>query len=271
MAITPYSFPSVDSGGAERKNAENAEKKGVLIGLRALLAEKFPQAPSHGAGRYALPLAGGSAPVELPLGAVTELTGSLATGGLFLEALLRATYARRGMMALVDARGCFDPGSLLGRGGAAGEGFDQQGGERFARPERLERLLWVACEKAGSAIKAADLLLRDGNLSTIVLELQMTPLAELRRIPPNTWYRFQRIVEPTGTLFVVLTPVPIVSSAAERLELRGEWSLSAMREVRAELPIPLRQARRAGNFARPTGNRNPPERGWNGQGGRRIA
>lgn len=255
MAIAPYNSFADTGGGRGGNGAE--QKQAALSGLRALLAEKFPKAPSHGAERRVIPipmpLVEGSTPVELSQGVVTELTGSLATGGLFLEALLRSTYARRGMMALVDARGSFDPGSLWGGEGSVSD----------PRAERLERLLWVACETAGSAIKAADLLLRDGNLSTIVLDLQMAPLAELRRIPANTWYRFQRIVEPTGLLFVVLTPLPMVSSAAERWELQGEWNLSAMCEVRAELPIPVQRARGLG------GRQPAPD--WGTEGERQIA
>lgn len=234
----------VASGAAQArvgKEGDSERKETVLTGLRALLAEKFPQAPQHEAGGYTLPLSPTEPDLELPLGRVTEVSGSLASGGLFIEAVLRSAYARRGMMALVDAAGSFDPVPLLAGGAAAGGA-----GPGAMENARLDRLLWVLCGKVERAIKAADLLLRDGNLSTVVLDLQMSPLAELRRIPASTWYRFQRILEPTSLLFVVLTPLPMVSSAAERFELDGAWSLRAMREPRAELPVQVRRGRRAG-------------------------
>ncbi len=200
-------------------------KAATLAGLRAVLAEKFPQPPVRTGNAFPVPL--NSSPsqpkVELRRGAVTEASGSSGSGALFLEALLGATESARTLMALVDGTSGFDP-----------------------EPEdtRLKRLLWVLCKEAQAAIKVADLLLRDGNLPLVVLDLQMTPAAELRRIPASTWYRFQRIMEQSTASFVVLTAKPMVSSAAERLWLRNRWSLRAMRQRRCELPLHVEQAQR---------------------------
>ena len=51
-------------------------------------------------------------------------------------------------------------------------------------------------------MKVADLLLRDGNLPLILLDLQPVPIREVRRIPASALPRFQRLIEPTGTGFV---------------------------------------------------------------------
>jgi len=189
---------------------ERGEK---LRALRGLLAEKFPQPPVRPGGRFAVPLGGGAPPVELRRGAVTEAAGPAGSGALFLDALIAAAARERSLLALVDGAGAWD----VEEGGASG------------------RLLWVACREAGAALKAADLLLRDGNLPLVVLDLQMNPPAQLRRIPPATWYRFQRIVEPSATAFVVLTPRPMVASAAERLSFQTRWTLDALRLRRGAL------------------------------------
>ena len=112
-----------------------------------------------------------------------------------------------------------------------GRSFDPQ--ERD--PAALARLLWVMCHSAAQAIKAADLLLRDGNLPLILLDLQPLPLPELRRIPASTWHRFQRLVEQTATAFVVLSPRPIVEGAWVRLAIHHRWNLEATRQRRTFL------------------------------------
>jgi len=208
---------------------EAGDKGAAVRALRALLAEKFPSPSARANGVFPVALGGGQEPeqeperkpeLELPRGRVTEATGSTGSGALFLEALLKAVTAARGMMALVDGTGGYDPAGETGR------------------------LLWVLCQGAQAAIRAADLLLRDGNLPLVVLDLLMNPAAELRRIPAATWYRFQRILEHSTTVFVVLTPKPLVSSAAERLLLRNRWTLHALRQPRAKLSLELERVQR---------------------------
>jgi hypothetical protein len=84
-------------------------------------------------------------------------------------------------------------------------------------------------------VKVTDLLLRDGNLSFILLDLQPLDLRDVRRIPASTWHRFQRLVEPTGTVFVVMTSQPVVEGAKVRIAIRQRWTLAAMRERRHAL------------------------------------
>ena len=97
------------------------------------------------------------------------------------------------------------------------------------------RVLGVFCETADQGVKVTDLLLRDGNLPLVLLDLQAMPLRSLGRIPANTWHRFQRLVEKSGTALVVMTPQPLVEAARMRITLRGNWDLAALRRPRREL------------------------------------
>ncbi|MDD5349904.1 MAG: hypothetical protein PHQ12_06810 [Chthoniobacteraceae bacterium] len=200
---------------------EQGTKEGKITALRALLAEKFPQSALRAGG--VLPAALGTGLPELRRGVVTEVSGSIGSGALFLEALLASAQAEGTLVALVDGQRGFDPAAMGGR---------------------LARLLWVLCPDAATAVKAADLLLRDGNLPLVVLDLQLNPARDLRRIPATTWYRFQRILEPSASAFVVLTADPLVSSAAERFALRNRWTLRAMQQRRTELKLVVECAHR---------------------------
>lgn len=146
---------------------------------------------------------------------VAELCSAPALGALFLHQILGALRRRREFAALIDCGRTFDPDSY--RGAA------------------LERLLCVTCETAEQGVKTADLLLRDGNLPIVLLDLQALPRRSLGRIPANTWHRFQRLVEKSGTVFIVLTPQPIVEAARVRIALRGRWEMSALSRRRSEL------------------------------------
>ena len=187
-----------------------------LAALRGLLAEKFPAPEAKPAGMLATGcLAFDEQEGGLRRGAVTELTGGASAGALFIDALLGTIQRERCFAALVDGHRSFDP-----QGTAVG---------------KLQRLLWVACPEASVAIKAADLLLRDGNLSLVMLDLHFMSPRELRRIPASTWHRFQRLVEPANAVFVVLTPEPMVEGARVRIVVRNRWDLQAQRQRRQAL------------------------------------
>ncbi len=189
---------------------------GRLVALRSLLAEKFPAEKRKPAGllRTGLEVFDASEG-GLRRGSLTEVSGTSGAGTMFIEAALTILGREKCFAALVDG----------------GRTFDPQGCSAAA----LRRLLWVMCGKVALAVKAADLLLRDGNLALVLLDLQMLPLRELRRIPASTWHRFQRVVEQTGTVFVVLTPQPMVEGAKVRIAMRTRWDLAALRQRRRDL------------------------------------
>ena len=111
-------------------------------------------------------------------------------------------------MALIDGRDSFDPCAL---------------GNSI-----LRQLLWVRCAKALEAVKAADLLLRDGNFPLVIVDLILNSPEELRKIPQTTWYRLQRLVESVPTACLVLTRYEMVSSAQLKLVLENSWNLEIL-------------------------------------------
>jgi hypothetical protein len=186
------------------------------IQLRQFLAERFPgvrlfsEAEAGKVGSCCptgLPQIDGLLEGGLPKGAITELVrdDKMAGSGLVLSSILR--HAQHQWVGLIDGRDCFDPTSL-----------DFQ----------LSRLIWVRCQDAVDALKAADLLLRDGNLPLVLLDLGFNPLPQLRRTPSTMWYRLQRLIEHKSTALLVITPRPTVSSAKARLYLTGDFQLDAL-------------------------------------------
>ena len=181
-----------------------------IVDLRNLLAERFPQAPALSeqlrvrTGLAALDEATGGG---LPKGAITELASPQVSAGsaLLIYRLLRTAHAERYFVALIDGRDSFDPFS-------AGESL-------------LRNLLWVRCTKTLDAVKAADLLLRDGNFPLLILDLVLNAPEELRKIPQTSWYRLQRLVEPAPTAFLVLTRRSMISSAQLKLVLENRCGL----------------------------------------------
>src|SRR5882724_1643878 len=99
----------------------------------------------------------------------------------------------------------------------------------------LSRLLWVRCCSATEALKAIDLLLRDGNVPLVLLDIAINPEKQLRTIPATTWYRLQRLIEETSTVCVVFTPRVMVSPARDRIFLHGAFSLENLEQDQNEL------------------------------------
>lgn len=155
----------------------------------------------------------------LVMGGVVELVCPFqAMGGSSLMVAILRQVARSA--ALIDGHDTFDPQS--------------------AGSDLLAHLLWIRCRATAEAIRAADLLLRDGNLALIFLDLRDNSASELRKIPSSTWYRFQRILEPTAVALLVLTPRPLVPCARARLGLRSVFDLRALEMEPGELVRALR-------------------------------
>ena len=187
-----------------------------LADLRRVLADKFPAVAHKPGGILRTGLAGlDAAEGGLRRAALTEFSGTSGAGALFLQAMLRAICRGHCFAALVDSARTFEPDACP--------------------RSSLARLLTVLCTDAMQAVKAADLLLRDGNLSLVLLDLQAAPPAQLRRIPANTWHRFQRLAEQTTAAVVVLTPQPMVEAAHVRIACDVQWILAAQRRWRHEL------------------------------------
>jgi len=186
-----------------------------LKALRTLVAEKFPPSPRRPDGRLRTGCKAFDQKGGFLRGAVTEVCGSSAGGSLLLAAVADAAVRDGLFVGLIDAANSFEPSDWA--------------------DEHLRRILWVICGAADLAIRAADILLRDGNLPVVVLDLQMLPALQLRRIPLSTWHRFRRLIEPTGTVLAVLTPQPLVEGASARMAIRTDLTLEAMHLPRPAL------------------------------------
>ena len=203
-----------------------------IVELRRLLAERFPgvrmsaERP-EGISRYC---ATGIVQVDsllhggLPKGGITELTSSGISSGslLFLGSILQEAQKRGEWLALVDASDSFDP-----------TGFD---------PEALSRLLWARCSSAKDAIKATDMLLHDGTISVVALDLLFCAPNQLRKIPSSTWFRLQRILDYNSTALVVLAPEHMISNAQARLALEKRFTLESLDQLRETLQVGIAPA-----------------------------
>ena len=95
----------------------------------------------------------------------------------------------------------------------------------FAKPwKRLEQ-----------ALKTTDLLLHSGGWGVVVLDLGNISWVDARRIPMSTWFRFQRIVENTPTILLLLGEEPCAKGCASLAlrccRKREKWGLAASSKV----------------------------------------
>src|SRR5438874_7453270 len=196
---------------------------GAIVDLRKLLAERFPHPPFSAITRLITGLSfldqaivGG-----LPKGAITELTTPQISAGSasLIQSLLQVANRDHFFLALIDGHDSFDPQPL---GNAI-----------------LRNLFWVRCTTALKTIKAADLLLRDGNFPLVIIDLVLNPPEDLK-IPQTTWYRLQRLVEPTSTACLVLTRRSMVSSAQLKIVLENSWTLETFQKAEAISRLKIR-------------------------------
>jgi hypothetical protein len=170
------------------------------------------------------PLGGG-----LPRGAVTEMVGETPSSGsaLALRLILRTALRQTHWTALVDGSDGFDAGAWdLGP---------------------CPHFLWVRCHQAAEAIQATDLLLHDGNLPLVLLDLRQNPLPQLRRIPSSTWHRLQRLTEQAHAALLVVTPFPLVATPFARCQLSSRFTLETLEEENPEQHLQLVWTRRRHN------------------------
>ena len=158
----------------------------------------------------------------LPPGACVEVVGRRAGsgGGALIAALIQASAVAENSrpLALIDGADSFDSTLMSDAPGAAAA--------------LCQRLLWIRCRhRIDHAFKVADLLLRDGNLPLLLLDLQLCRSREIRRgIPggPNAWYRLRSLAETTGTVFLSFTSEPLMPAAPWRIELDQTWPIEAI-------------------------------------------
>jgi recombination protein RecA len=184
----------------------------------------------------------------LPRGCLSEICGPASSGrtSVLLAALAEATR-RQEVCALVDTTDALDAVS------AAAAGVE------------LEKLLWIRCSRtSGSgprtsdyeiqtrvkpdarwpraevrgpksdaqleqALRVTDLLLQSGGFGLVAIDLGDVPDSAARRIPLASWFRFQRAIESTSTVLLVVAQAPCAQTCASVLiRLRAGKKLSAV-------------------------------------------
>jgi len=124
-------------------------------------------------------------------------------GGLILRRLMRSISTP---LAFIDGCDSLDPASI----------------DKAVR----QRLLWVRCHQVREAIRAADLLLRDGNLSALLLDLRQVPTKDLLHLPSSIWHRLRMLAERTNVSLAVFSPGPVIPCVAKRWLLRPNLHLA---------------------------------------------
>jgi hypothetical protein len=153
----------------------------------------------------------------LPIGQLTELisSGTGSGGQLVLIELLATTRESRQRVALVDSTDGFAP--------------------EMVHADALRHLVWARPRDLDATFAAADILIRDGNYSVVVIDLRGINERALLTTPKSLWHRLQRAAESRPTAVLVQTTRGIVPAVPWRLALSCPLGLSAQRIPRAEL------------------------------------
>ncbi len=187
-------------------------KKSQLALLREKLRREFPGSLPAGERVKVFPtgvpgldglLEGG-----LPRGGVTEVRvwAASAGGQTLLMTVLDAVTARPAPVAIIDRADAWDFSVLS--------------------PDRRQWVLWVRCRGEGEAVRATDLLVRDGNFPLVVMDLRRPPGERRgRSLPSRIWYRLQRGAERSGCALVAVTGGESLPCARLKLSLRVSLSL----------------------------------------------
>jgi len=187
----------------------------------------------------------------LPRGCLSEICGSASSGRTSVLLATLAAATRRGeICALVDATDALDAVSAVSAGvdlekllwvrcGKAGamlqttdlgpqtSGFEPQMSD--PNPSLLNSTSAVQNLKAEvrrlkshfrsleQTLRVTDLLLQSGGFGLVAIDLGDVPHSAARRMPLASWFRFQRAVEPTPTVLLVVAQEPCAQTCASLL------------------------------------------------------
>jgi len=145
----------------------------------------------------------------LPRGAIVEIFGAPSSGRTSLSLTILSTLIQNGeVCALVDGKDAFDPES------GAAAGID------------MRRLLWVRCRNLDQVLRSTDLLLQGGGFGAVALDLSDLPEKAVHGIPLAVWFRFQRILENTPTVLLLIgreRTAKSASAVALRANFKASW------------------------------------------------
>jgi hypothetical protein len=221
----------------------------TLVPVAGTLTQRLPEVLATGVAYVDRHLGGG-----FPLGQWSEVVGPRSSGRTSLLMALLGSATRRGeRVALVDTFDAFDPDSAAAAGVV------------------LDRVLWVRGDGSTSAfpfvanrqnltdraldraLKATNLILQAGGFGAIVLDLADAPAVALRRLPPSTWKRLQRVLEGQQAIGLTVGNAPMTRSAGgvslvlqpvtTGLRVPGQWALSVPSRMFEGLDTELRVQR----------------------------
>jgi recA bacterial DNA recombination protein len=188
----------------------------------------------------------------LPRGCLTEICGPASSGrtSVLLAALAAATQ-RQEVCALVDISDAFNPHSAAAAGVNFGKMLWVRCGTRLQKSSSPQRHP-SASLRAGSgteknktiekpveqALRVVDLLLQSGGFGLVIIDLGDTSLKMARRIPLTSWFRFQRAVEHTATVLLVISQMPCAQTCASLLLKVSGKKLSAVSSQLSEKTPP---------------------------------
>ena len=196
--------------------------------LRALLHERFPEAHASARVEDGARLETGCAELDaigIAKGSVTEIvqTRPSSGGALLITRFIEGAANKGTPLALIDGRDSLEPGGLS--------------------PTALQRLLWVRTSTAPEAIKAADFLLRDGNLPSVLIDLALNPKGEVLRVPDSSWQRLRALAVKTSTALLAFTANQSVPRPHLRILLQKSFTLAAFERSRDDIELKLHVAR----------------------------
>lgn len=186
-----------------------------IIELRQVLAQRFPQElppPSSllatGIESLDRPLDGG-----LRRGSITQLVAPLPSCGSasLLHDLIESMQASSQFIALIDGKNSFEPLDVA------------------------NLLLWIRCDNVSQAIRATDLIIRDGNIVLSILDLKQNEAHELRKVPATAWYRLQRVTAEIGTTLLLITSYYISGSSYAALQINNPLGITDFTELSSQV------------------------------------
>lgn len=166
------------------------------------------------------PQAGGEV-LEFPAGMVSEVVGVGA--GWVVAGLMARMEEEPGVpeLVLVDGADGFDPASFSG--------------------SECARVLWVRCRKSAlEMVKAADWVVRDGNVPLVLVDATGLDPKELAGVPSAAWWRLKQGAERTGCRLVVVAANRLVPSAGRRWKVAAGLGLEDFEATREDLLERLR-------------------------------
>lgn len=182
--------------------------------IRRQLREKFPAAHREPVLQES---SSQPATLEFSAGHLSEIISPHHSAGASLVISQLLEQKRDLPIALVDGRDTFDPASYGN--------------------EKCRHLIWLRCSKTEQALKCTDLLLSDGNLPLVLLDLHLVSERELHQIPTALWHRLKIQARDSGATLVTMTPRVLVPTPHSRLTLGGHFTLDHLELTKPTLRL----------------------------------